>query len=69
VRLDNGSPALTLNWNKRTRFIEAGHTITDAALSKGAHVTFWYRSPIFGERYAEAIVIGSRDRKRLEAKQ
>ena len=57
LRPDDGSTTLTLTWDKRTRFFVHSRLTAETGLSKGAHVTLWYRSPIFGPRYVERIVV------------
>ncbi|MEQ1862168.1 MAG: hypothetical protein ABMA13_19805 [Chthoniobacteraceae bacterium] len=48
---------LTLVWNSRTHFVKGTRIVTAAELTKGASVTVWYHTPLFGKRFATKIVI------------
>ena len=66
IQRDGEAVPLTLVWNSQTRFIEGTRFVTAAALTKGARVTVWYRTPFFGKRFATKIVI---ERSAVRAKQ
>ena len=55
LRQTGEAGSLTLTWNNRTRFIEHDTAATAAALRKGASVRVWYRSPLFGPRWATKV--------------
>jgi hypothetical protein len=55
-RYGNAIP-LTLAWNSRTIFVEGARVVTSATLTKGTPVKVWYRTPLFGKRFATKIVI------------
>ena len=57
IKLGGEAPPLTLVWNSRTRFVKGSRFVTATELTKGASVTVWYHTPLFGKRFATKIVI------------
>lgn len=51
------APPLTPVWNSRTRFVKGSRFVTAAELTKGAPVTVWYRTTVFGKRFATKVVM------------
>lgn len=51
---------LTLVWNQRTRIFHGADAVSTAHLTLGTPVKVWYRTPIFGERFATKITIEKR---------
>jgi hypothetical protein len=46
---------LTVIWNPRTRFLAEDRLNTESGLQAGKRAVVYYRTPLFGERYATKI--------------
>jgi hypothetical protein len=57
LRRPHRSEPLRLVWNARTRFVAGQHFTNADQLRSGRAAQVWYRTPLFGERFATKIVL------------
>ena len=56
LRPASDSQAITLAWNRRTRFVQSTRVVSAARLLAGAPVTVTYRAPFFGKPFATKVL-------------
>lgn len=57
LRRPDRSEPLRVIWNMRTRFVAGQHFTNANQLRFGRAAEVWYRTPLFGERFATKIVL------------